>query len=198
MLHLPYEVEPDDDRPEGLALVTSYRVRASWTSWSGGAPTHNNHAATFHLEVAGATLGLTNLHLDWQHPDGRVRAIADIVERLIEQHPADLEVLCGDFNDHDDGPVAAYLEHHPRPWCDAVASAPGAVAPVTIDFLDNPRWRGRGSTERPGRFDRIYLRAGRGRPAPRVVASGLFGRRPANRFGIVPSDHYGAFVDLAP
>jgi hypothetical protein len=31
---------------------------------------------------------------------------------------------------------------------------------------------------------------------PQVIASGLFGREPANRFGIVPSDHYGVFIDL--
>jgi hypothetical protein len=29
---------------------------------------------------------------------------------LVDRHPSDVEILCGDFNDHDDGPVAAYLE----------------------------------------------------------------------------------------
>jgi len=183
VVHLAYEPDPDDDRPEGLALLSKHPVRESWAC-----AMHNNHAATFHVELAGATLAITNVHLDWQHAEGRVAAIDAFVEQLIDRHPGDLEILCGDFNDHEDGPVAAYLHAAARPWRDAA----GAGAPVTLDFAENPRWRGSGSTERPGRFDRIYVRDG-----PRVTASGLFARQPANRFGIVPSDHYGVFVDLA-
>ena len=111
------------------------------------------------------------------------------------------------YNDHEDGPVAAYLESHARPeragggparpWRDAVGSSMRpTTAPLTLDIAGNPRWTGSVVSERSGRFDRIYLRGTRGRPAPKVRASGLFGRRPANRFGIVPSDHYGVFVDL--
>ncbi len=99
--------------------------------------------------------------------------------------------------------MAMYLEGRvgvvraARPWRDAVAgSVAPATAPMTIDFVYNPRWKGSAVPERSGRYDRIYLRGNAGRPAPSVRASGLFGRQPANRFGIVPSDHYGVFVDL--
>ena len=212
VLHLPYDVEPDDtERPEGLALLSRWPVRGVWTNWSGGATTYNNAAARFHVEVADRRMGITNIHLDWQDQSRRVEAMADIVDRLIAPHPADVEILCGDFNDHEGGPVAVFLEGHAEGgegqpeaagararwrWLDAVASSVGpAAAPITLDFLENPRWAGGEVSERPGRFDRIYLRDTV--PARTVMASGLFGRRPANRFGIIPSDHYGVFVDLA-
>jgi endonuclease/exonuclease/phosphatase family metal-dependent hydrolase len=207
VLYLAYDAAPDEgDRPEGLAVLSNLPCRDIRTSWAGGAATHNSFAVNVHVEVPGTIVGITNVHLDWEHQARRVEAIADVVDRLIERHPADVEILCGDFNDHDDGPVAAYLEGHDgfhgvagrpeRRWLDAVASSMDAsAAPVTLDFAGNPRWRGTEVTERSGRFDRIYLR-GRGRPAPRIIGTGVFGQRPANRFGIVPSDHYGVFVDL--
>lgn len=66
-----------------------------------------------------------------------------------------------------------------------------------LDVATDPRWAGITVAERPGRFDRIYLRAAGGRPSPRVLGSGLFGH-PATCPGIVPSDHHGVFADLAP
>jgi maltose 6'-phosphate phosphatase len=216
VLHLAYDVAPDEgDRPEGLALLSNFPWREIWTNWGQGAMTHNNWAAKVIMEMPGQTqdqtpgqtLGITNVHLDWEHQDRRMQGIVDIVERLIEPHPADIELLCGDFNDYEDGPIAAYLEERAHsqgavpglatPWQDAVASSMGlTTAPVTLDFAGNPRWKDAPVNERPGRFDRIYVRSAGGRPAPRVTASGLFGQQPANRFGIVPSDHYGVFVDL--
>jgi maltose 6'-phosphate phosphatase len=212
VLHLAYDVPPDNgERPEGLALLSHFPLRDIWTNWGRGSTTHNNWAARVAIEVpgqmSGRTLGITNVHLDWEHENRRVQGIVDIVENLIEHHPADTELLCGDFNDSEDGRVAAYLEGRIQiegaganlatSWQDVVASSVGlAIAPVTLDFVGNPRWKDVPVHERPGRFDRIYLRSASGQPAPRVTATGLFGHQPANRFGIVPSDHYGVFVDL--
>ncbi|HZJ61942.1 MAG TPA: endonuclease/exonuclease/phosphatase family protein [Kofleriaceae bacterium] len=194
VLHLPYDDDGDDgDRPEGLALLSRFPLREHWTNWGHGTPAHNNSAARVHVEIAGALVGITNVHLDWLDPAGRVRAIAAIVDDLVDRRPADIEILCGDFNEHDDGPVAARLE---ASWRDAVSALGTGDAPVTLDFEHNPRWAGCAVDERSGRFDRIYLRE-RGGSAVTVAAAGLFGRDPANRLGIVPSDHYGVFVDLA-
>jgi endonuclease/exonuclease/phosphatase family metal-dependent hydrolase len=209
VLHLAYDGPVDDgDRPEGLMVLSQLAWRDHWISWGQGAATHNNWGAKVMIEAAGARLGITNVHLDWEHPDARLAGIAAITRDLIDRHPADIEILCGDFNDYEDGPVAALLEGEAgfagagdgvarTPWCDAVASVVGrAAAPVTLDFAGNPRWKDAPVDERPGRFDRIYVRGSGGRPPPRILASGLFGKQPANRFGIVPSDHYGVFVDL--
>ncbi len=199
--HMPCpEDEDDDDRPEGLGVLSRHPLGPVWTSWADGAATDNNFAAKVHVEIGGTIVGFTSVHLDWEDPRKRAQAIADIVS-WGERHPAEIEILCGDFNDPDDGPVAAYLEAGPGPstrsWQDAVVCSVGrTAAPMTLDPLRNPRWAGTVVTERPARFDRIYLRGSAGRPAPRIAASGQFGREPANRLGLVPSDHYGVFVDL--
>ena len=145
------------------------------------------------LDLGGLRVGVTNAHLDWELAGARPRALADLLARLVDPRAADVEVLCGDFNEHDDGPVAAQLEAGSR---DAVVESVGrAAAPLTLDFASNPRWAGIAVTERPGRFNRIYLRAAAGLPPPRVVATGIFGH-PASCLGFVPSDHYGVFADL--
>lgn len=208
-VHLPYDGPVDDgERPEGLALISRLAWPEAWVSWGHGAPNHNNWAAKVIVEVGAARVGITNLHLDWEHPQARIDGIAAIVRDLVEPHPADVEVLCGDFNDYEDGPIAAFLEGdrgfasagaRAPAWCDAVVSVVGrAAAPITLDFAHNPRWQHAPVDERSGRFDRIYVRSAANQPPVRITAAGLFGHVPANRFGIVPSDHYGVFVDLEP
>jgi hypothetical protein len=80
-------------------------------------------------------------------------AIAAILAGVVERSPADVELLCGDFNDCEDGPVAALLEGRARfeaaevaPWLDAVVGQVGRnAAPMTLDFAGNPRWKVRHS-----------------------------------------------------
>jgi endonuclease/exonuclease/phosphatase family metal-dependent hydrolase len=160
----------------------------------------------------GTTISITNVHLDWRHAESRERHIARIVHDLIEA-PAgncDLDILCGDFNDDGDAPTLRYLagetalDGHRTRWRDLVAEwhdARGETPPVTLDFGTNPRWRVMTITDPSKRFDRIYLRSSDGdsaRPATpvRIVNAGLFGSQPTNSLGIVPSDHYGLFVEL--
>ncbi len=205
--YAPYDMVPDPgERPEGLAILSRFAVSGVQTNWMDGISTDNSYAMRVQAGVSGASLGITNVHLDWKDENHRAKAVVDIVGRLVGPLPADVEILCGDFNEHDDGPVAAYLDgqregrsrvmrtgHH---WVDAVASACGmGMAPATLDFAAHPRWQGAERLGRPVRFDRVYLRA-IDRPMPRVMKSGLFGCDRLNRFGIIPSDHYGVFVDL--
>jgi endonuclease/exonuclease/phosphatase family metal-dependent hydrolase len=194
-LHLPYPVESESgDRPEGLAFLSDTPMRGIRTNWESSASTQNNWAARVTVELSGKTFGITDVHLDWERRGVRARGIVDINENFVGGRGTDFELLCGDFNEDDDGPVAQYLQA--TSWRDLVTSAEKEVAPpATLDFVSNPHLRNRAS-ERSRRFDRIYLRTAQGRPIPKVIATGLFGDRPANRFTVVPSDHYGVFVDL--
>jgi hypothetical protein len=72
----------------------------------------------------------------------------------------------------------------------------GEATPITLDFLGNPRRLGEKVHQSPTRVDRIYLRSRRSSRKLRVRRAGLFGKEPANLSGIIPSDHYGVFVDL--
>src|SRR5262245_39550901 len=75
--HAPYpqvEDDADDDRPEGLAVLSRLPLGTVWTSWADGVTTDNNFAAKLHAEIGGTSVGFTNVHLDWQDAGKRVRA----------------------------------------------------------------------------------------------------------------------------
>ncbi len=204
-LHLRYPEDPaEDDRPEGLAFLSKHPIEAVWSSWDDDRATANNWAAKAVVDWRGASLGVTNVHLDWEHRVGREQHIVEIVRDVTEKHPCDHDILCGDLNDDVDSRVARYLEGEVSiagsgtRWRDLAHTwhaVLGEVAPITVNFYGNP-WRGETVDEVPARFDRIYLRRGKSSQDLRVVRAGLFGKEPANRLGIVPSDHYGVFVDL--
>jgi endonuclease/exonuclease/phosphatase family metal-dependent hydrolase len=212
VLHLPY-LGPADRRewPEGLAFLSTSPFQDVRTNWDEGTPTENSWGARVVMAWHGTTISITNVHLDFRHAASRERHIVRIVHDLIEA-PAgncDLDILCGDFNDDGDAPTLRYLagetalDGHRTRWRDLVAEwhdARGETPPVTLDFETNPRWRVMTITDPSKRFDRIYLRSRHHGATiagtPRVIRSGLFGKVPTNSLGVVPSDHYGVFVDL--
>jgi len=205
-LHLEYPEEPDEGtRREGLALLSKFPVENARANWEDDRATSNNWAVKVVMDWTGTSLGVTNVHLDWQQAASREQHIARIVGELIDKRPCDYDILCGDFNDDVDCLVARFLEGkaligtRSTQWRDldhAAQAAHGEVAQITMDFLGNPRWKGKHIDGASGRFDRIYLRNEGSSRDLRVLRSGLFAKEPTNRFGIVPSDHYGVFVDL--
>jgi endonuclease/exonuclease/phosphatase family metal-dependent hydrolase len=206
VLYLPYP-GPADKRewPEGLAFLSKHPLTRMRANWAGGEPTENSWAARVELQWGERALGVTNLHLDWRHAASREKHIVRIVRDLIDAGPRDLDILCGDFNDDGDAPALQFLagqaplDGYPPAWHDLAAAwhaARGEPAPVTLDFEHNPRWQGVAIRDHSKRFDRVYLRAADPAHEPRVTEAGLFGHEPTNRFGLIPSDHYGHFVDL--
>lgn len=207
VLHMEYPDPPDDgDRPEGLAFLSRFPVRELLTSWEApNTASNNNWAVKIVIDWTGVALGVTNLHLDWVSATGREEHLARIVEDVVDKLRCECDLLCGDFNEDPDGPVGRFLQGIQSDslsgtlWRDLAhenQQANGAVAEMTLDPPSNPRWSGIENKEPSRRFDRIYLRSGSGVPPPRVIRVGLFGKEPTNRYRIVPSDHYGVFVDF--
>jgi endonuclease/exonuclease/phosphatase family metal-dependent hydrolase len=211
LLYLPYP-GPADKRewPEGLAFLSKLPLTRMRANWAGGEPTENSWAARVEVRWQARRLGITNVHLDWRHAESRERHIVKIVRDLIDARaadagPGDLDVLCGDFNDDGDAPVLRFLagtlplDGYETAWHDLAAewhAAQDRPAPVTLDFEHNPRWQGKTVRDHSKRFDRIYLRAAAAGEQPPILAAGLFGHEPTNSFGVIPSDHYGLYVDL--
>jgi endonuclease/exonuclease/phosphatase family metal-dependent hydrolase len=206
LLHLPYP-GPADKRewPEGLLFLSKHRMQQVRANWVGAESTENSWGVRVVLQVQGVLLSVTNVHLDWRHAESRERHIVRIVRDVIGSRPCDVEILCGDFNDDGDVPVLQFLagevalDDYRTCWRDLAAewhAARGETAPVTMDFEHNPRWQGKTIRDHSKRFDRIYLRTTESASEPTVVATGLFGQEPRNSLSIVPSDHYGLFVDL--
>jgi endonuclease/exonuclease/phosphatase family metal-dependent hydrolase len=211
LLYLPYP-GPADKRewPEGLAFLSKHPLTRMRANWAGGEPTENSWGARVEVRWQERRLGITNVHLDWRHADSRERHIVKIVRDLIDARtadagPDDLDVLCGDFNDDGDAPALQFLagksplDGYQTSWYDLAAewhATRGEAAPVTLDFEHNPRWQGTTVRDHAKRFDRIYLRAADAGEPPPLLAAGLFGHEPTNSFGVIPSDHYGLYVDL--
>lgn len=204
ILHLEEPLEPDDGEwSEGLALLSQHPIDGVKVNWEGGRDTANNWAMRVVTNWNGLSISVTNVHLDWESDDGRLSEIVRILEDLIEPAGCDFDIIAGDFND--DSEVINFLEGRSiiggktAIWRDLAAEAcadAGEPIPLTLDPGSNPRWKDSGSDEAPRRFDRIYLRSNPEVPRPAVLRSGIFGKTPRNRFGIVPSDHYGVFVDI--
>jgi endonuclease/exonuclease/phosphatase family metal-dependent hydrolase len=205
-LHLEYPEEPEEGvRTEGLALLSKLPFTDAWVSWQDDRVTGNNWAVKVVVEWRGTSLGITNVHLDWEQEVSREQHVVHIVRELIDKRPCAYDILCGDFNDDVDSLVARFLEGQASiaacntQWRDLAHEgheAMGEAAPITLDFLGNPRWAGEKVDQAPARYDRIYLRSGAASRELRVLRAGLIGKEPANRSNVVPSDHYGVFVDL--
>ena len=112
-------------------------------------------------------------------------------------------LLCGDFNEGSQGAISQMLQQqttmqdYNTQWTDLAVlaySALGQSPPSTlISNIDSSEGTLDGeSSDR--RFDRIYLRAN-DKAEPRVSGAGLFGMGSNGRM-IVPSDHYGVYVDI--
>ena len=206
VLHLPYNETPrGDDRPEGLAFLSKLPLTDEQTNWRDGYDNENSWGARVVVDWQGVSVGLINVHLDWKLADSRERHLVSIVRGMIDAQPADIDILCGDFNDDLDALSLAFLDggitlHGYRTqWRDLAMewhAARGETPPVTLDFEHNPRWKAKRITTPSKRFDRIYLRARSLEFEPRTTAFGVFGQHRTNAAGVVPSDHYGLYVDL--
>lgn len=64
----------------------------------------------------------------------------------------------------------------------------------TIDFIDNPRWKGTNSLEVPARFDWILLREPYPMENPTLLNYKILGKNLVD--GITPSDHYGLMIEV--
>ena len=184
----------EGERPEGLAVLSKDPLELLAVAW-----TINSSAMKVAFEGLGTSIGLTDLHLDWQHPEGHEQAIGQILREVVEQRPCDHELLLGDFNEAADGPAASALAAYASigdltGWRDLAREAGGEGASVTIGFAGSPREHEPGTPSE--RFDRIYLASRGAAVPPRLVGAGVFGQQPTGTSSVTASDHLGVFVDI--
>ena len=207
-IRLEYPIPPEaDEMPEGLAFLSRFEPTNLKTNWQINRDIENCWAAKITVERQGWSLGITNVHLDWKCAESRRRQIVRITKDLVYGNPCDYDLLCGDFNFGSNSKEESLLDGkatidrlHSR-WRDVVRdtySERGENAPPTLDFPANPHLMTKeaNANKEPIRCDRLYVRCDDILSSLYVEDAGLFGKEPANRFGIVPSDHYGVFADL--
>ena len=187
---------------EGLAVLSRYPIIE--TVWLHEMPEHGRSAALgVIVEAAGRRIAVTNLHLPWDSAMQKEKQIVAI-DRFMRGWEAENRVLLGDFNGGLNSSVHRFLlgeqtllgcEANPC-WYELGSTWTamyGQPLPPTLDFLRNPRWGGRNSTEIPMAADRIYVMRHDGMDKLRHVA--LFGTTVSPESGYAASDHYGVVAE---
>ncbi|MCH5287530.1 MAG: endonuclease/exonuclease/phosphatase family protein [Christensenellaceae bacterium] len=200
--HAVFRVYEGED--EGLAILSRYPVLE--TTWLHELPEHGCSAAlNVMIEQDGRRVSVTSLHLPWDSAMEKEKQIVAI-DRFAHGQETDVCVLLGDFNGTTNSSVHRFLTGEQtllgceaRPyWYElsgAYAAVRGQPLPPTLDFLTNPRWGGRNSTEIPFAADRIYVMLREGMDDLRQVA--LFGTSVSPESGYAASDHYGVAADVS-
>ena len=205
VVHLTEPLEPEDrEWPEGLVTPSRFPMSQVKANWEVTGNPANNWAICVVSGVGDTRVNATNVHLDWQSEERRQIETVLILEELIEPANYEIDIIADDFND--DSAVVNFLgglsdiDGKTTAWRELVAEAYAAnsqPAPPIIDPESNPRWEFVKEKEPARRFDRIYLRSNSGESGTvDSVQAGIFGKEPNNRFGIVPSDHYGVYTDI--
>lgn len=185
---------------EGLAILSRYPlVQTTWLHEREGCAALNAV-----LEADGRRVSVTNLHLPWDSAIEKERQIVAI-DRYAHEQDADICVLLGDFNGGLGSSVHRFLlgeqtllGQEARPYwyelSSAYAALHGLPLPPTLDFLTNPRWGGKNTTEIPFAADRIYVMLHSGTDDLRQAS--LFGTAVSPESGYAASDHYGVVAEI--
>ena len=204
--YVPYVEEPEAERM-GLALLCRHPVAEHFSLLDSAACGHSiAHNIVF--EKDGLRLSVTNAHLPWDSVLAKEKQIVAMDAFLhAQKDAAHFFVLLGDFNCTLQSSVHRYLlgdqsllGREAKPYWNDLAGAHAAlhgyaVAP-TLDFVNNPRWRGENTVYVPDTCDRIYVRESENWDyafALRDVQ--VFGKDISPKTSYAPSDHYGVSAD---
>lgn len=188
---------------EGLAILSAHPILE--TTWLHELPEYDRSAAlNVLLDAGGRRVSVTCLHLPW---DSALRKERQTVatDRFMHGQLADAHVMLGDFNGSLNSSVHRFLTgEQSLLGCEAkpfwyelsstYAAVHGAPLPPTLDFLTNPRWGWRNSTEIPCAADRIYVMAQE--RADDLQHVWRFGTSVSDESGYAASDHYGVAADI--
>lgn len=200
--YLPHDAEM------GLAFLSRHPIREVFSLFDSaeysGSIAHNTI-----IEAGGIRFSVTNVHLPWDSALEKEKQIVAI-DRFIhsQKDKAHFFILLGDFNSTLASSVHAYLlgdqtlsgcEAKPY-WNDlayAHAMLNGHSAAPTLDFVNNPRWRGKNTHYVPDTCDRIYIMESFNWDyAFELRGVHIFGRDVSEKTGYAPSDHYGVQAEV--
>ena len=198
--YVPYPDEPGSEKV-GLTILCKHPILEHISLADSIA-----HSIIF--DQNGIRFSLTNVHLPWDSVLEKERQIV-AVDRFIhgQKDEAHFFALLGDFNSTMQSSVHHYLLGdrsllgcEAKPYWNDLAAAHAALqhyplAP-TLDFVHNPRWRGKNSVYVPDTCDRIYvMESFNWDYAFDLRDVQIFGKEVSQKTGYAPSDHYGVAAD---
>ena len=202
-----YVDEPEEEKM-GLAILCKHPIIEHFSLFD-SAENENSIAQNSIFDAEGIRFSVTNAHLPWDSVLAKEKQMI-AVDRFIhaQKDNAHFFVLLGDFNCTLNSSVHRYLlgdqtllGNESKPYWNDLAGSHAALhnytrAP-TLDFVNNPRWRGENTVYIPDTCDRIYAME----PFDWDCSFGLqdvkiFGTEVSPKTGYAPSDHYGVLAEV--
>ena len=207
--YVPYADEyMDIDEKIGLAILCKHPIAEHFSLFD-SAENGNSIAHNVIFETGGIRFSVTNVHLPWDSVLAKEQQIV-AVDKFIhaQKDNANFFILLGDFNCALNSSVHHYLLGEQtllgcesKPYWNDLAGAHAAlhdyaIAP-TLDFVNNPRWRGKNTVYVPDTYDRIYVMESFNWDYTFSLHDvRIFGTEVSQKTGYAPSDHYGVFADV--
>lgn len=193
------------EEDEGLAILSKYALESCTFLHTDAEYSHSN-ALNVLFKAGKARFSLTNVHLPWDSIKAKEEQIIAIDRFMHEQEGlADYYIMLGDFNCSPDASVHRFLVgeqtlygNEAKPdWLEvsgSFATLHGTELAPTMDFVNNPRWKGKNSIYVPENFDRIYIMDNWNYFAFEDVK--IFGTEVNPVNNLCASDHYGVVADI--
>lgn len=185
---------PNED--EGLSIFSRFPIDHHF---------YLSNAMIASVKIENCTVLIVNLHLPWDSAIKREESIVKIIKTTTSMK-SNFQFILGDFNCSDHSSVQGFLlgdrsllnaEANPC-WYDlatAYAEITDTALEATLNFRENPRWKGNNSIETNQRFDRILMRSTYPNEFPTLKTVSIFGKN-VSEGGYCASDHYGVCAEL--
>ena len=205
--YVPYVDEPADEKM-GLAIFCKYPVVEHFSLFE-SAENGNSIAHNVIFEKEDVRFSVTNAHLPWDSVIEKEKQIVAIDKFIhTQKDKVHFFILLGDFNCTLNSSVHHYLLGEQtllgceaKPYWNDLASAHAAlnnydIAP-TLDFVNNPRWRGKNTVYVPYTCDRIYvMESFNWNYVVHLHDVKIFGKEVSQKTGYASSDHYGVLTEV--
>jgi len=189
--------EAHEGYDEGLAIYSKYPIKYS---------KYIDSALIVIVDDGENLILFVNVHLPWRRVVVKEKCIVDVIKK-IEKLSSDYRFILGDFNSSEMSSVQQYLKGNislqatgaDPYWRDLAMVAEevlGVEREVTLDFSNNPRWKGSTITDVSSRMDCIFIHDCYPKEYPSLVDFKYFGKNIDKETGLCASDHYGVVATL--
>jgi maltose 6'-phosphate phosphatase len=181
---------------EGLAILSKFPFIHTDAIWDMNTEISNYCAIRARIDYEGIIIGITNIHLNWRSEETRKRQLSAVNNWIAKETDYEkYEVMCGDFNDVPQSSVHNFLMD--CGWRDVVelSSMKDKSYYATFDLVNNYYLKEDKRVKEKLRFDWIMVNIFNKSKHFTLESVDIFGNN-QSEFKIVPSDHYGLYVDM--
>jgi endonuclease/exonuclease/phosphatase family metal-dependent hydrolase len=191
--------EYPDSPDEGLAFLSKIPFETTDSIWNKNVKESNYCASRVTFKYKEKEYGITNVHLNWKSTIIRKEQVQTVYDWIMEEtNLKPFEVLCGDFNDEPYSDIHRYLKQ--KGWVDVAQlqeEKSGMEALPTLDFQNNLNLsRSSPNQVTQYRFDWILVKHHTNLHMSFLEKVKVFGTNLNNKTKVMPSDHYGVFMDI--